>query len=58
MEESRDVLEFVKDRIEGEVSIATWCSCTTRTGALTVHLEEGRVFDAEVGVLALIHGRD
>lgn len=58
VEESRDVLEFVKDRIEGEVSIATWCSCTTRTGALTVHLEEGRVFDAEVGVLALIHGRD
>lgn len=42
-----DVLEFVRERIEGEVSIATWCKCDTRVGALTVHLEEPRVFDAE-----------
>lgn len=52
-DESRDVLEFVRDRIEGEVAIPTWCTCTTRTGALTVHLEEGRVFDAEVSSFGL-----
>ncbi|GAA5905207.1 uncharacterized protein JCM6883_006320 [Sporobolomyces salmoneus] len=42
-----DLIEYVKDRIEGEVSIATWCKCDTRVGALTVHLEEARTFDAE-----------
>lgn len=45
---NRDVLEIVKERIEGEVTIATWCQCDTRVGALTVHLEEGRAFDAEI----------
>ncbi|GAA6061678.1 hypothetical protein JCM10212_005970 [Sporobolomyces blumeae] len=42
-----DLLEYVRERIEGEVSIATWCKCDTRVGALTIHLEEGRAFDAE-----------
>lgn len=42
-----DLLEYVRERTEGEVSIATWCKCDTRTGALAVHLEEARVFDAE-----------
>ncbi|GAA5947003.1 hypothetical protein JCM3765_002113 [Sporobolomyces pararoseus] len=42
-----DLIEYVKDRIEGEVSIATWCKCDTRVGALTVHVEEARAFDAE-----------
>ncbi|GAA6023731.1 hypothetical protein JCM10207_000238 [Rhodosporidiobolus poonsookiae] len=42
-----DLLEYVRERIEGEVSIATWCKCDTRTGALAVHLEQARVFDAE-----------
>ncbi|GAA6032860.1 hypothetical protein JCM8097_000833 [Rhodosporidiobolus ruineniae] len=42
-----DVLEYVRERIEGEVSIATWCRCDTRTGSLTIHLEQARVFDAE-----------
>jgi WD repeat-containing protein 48 len=45
---SVDVLEFVKERIEGEAAVATWCKCDTRVGALTIHLEEARVFDAEV----------
>lgn len=45
-----DLLAFVKERIEGEASTATWCKCDTRVGALTVHLEESRVFDAEVYV--------
>lgn len=44
-----DVLEFVRERIEGEVaSVPSWCKCDTRVGSLTVHLEEARVFDAEV----------
>lgn len=44
-----DVLEFVRERIEGEIaSVPTWCKCDTRVGSLTVHLEEARVFDGEV----------
>ncbi|GAA5914203.1 hypothetical protein JCM8208_001517 [Rhodotorula glutinis] len=46
-ERGYDLLEYVRERTEGEVSIATWCKCDTRTGALAVHLEEARVFDAE-----------
>ncbi|KAL8278770.1 hypothetical protein RQP46_008839 [Phenoliferia psychrophenolica] len=46
----QDLLDFVKDRVEGEGSVATWCKCDTRVGALTVHLEEQRVFDAEIYV--------
>ncbi|GJN91586.1 hypothetical protein Rhopal_004609-T1 [Rhodotorula paludigena] len=42
-----DMLDYVRERIEGEVSIATWCKCDTRVGALTIHLEEARAFDAE-----------
>ncbi|KAH9807578.1 hypothetical protein DFH28DRAFT_1004490 [Melampsora americana] len=43
-----DLLQLVKDRIEGEASIANWCSVEIQTGLLTVHLEESRCFDAEV----------
>lgn len=45
---SVEVLEMVKDRIEGETMVITWCAVDTRIGSLVVHLEEGRVFDAEV----------
>ncbi|KAK4058019.1 hypothetical protein OIO90_000758 [Microbotryomycetes sp. JL221] len=43
-----DVLEFVKEKIEGEAAVATWCKCDTRVGSLSIHLEENRVFDGEV----------
>ncbi|GAA5835256.1 hypothetical protein JCM11251_006661 [Rhodosporidiobolus azoricus] len=46
-EPADDVLEYVRERIEGEVSIAPWAKYDTRVGALTVHLEQARVFDAE-----------
>ncbi|BGP04746.1 hypothetical protein JCM10049v2_000548 [Rhodotorula toruloides] len=42
-----DLLDYVRERIEGEVSIAPWCKCDTRIGSLTIHLDETRVFDAE-----------
>ena len=45
---SMEVLEMVRDRIEGETMVITWCQVDTRIGSLVVHLEEGRVFDAEV----------
>ncbi|ORX37083.1 hypothetical protein BD324DRAFT_624711 [Kockovaella imperatae] len=45
---SIEALELVRDRIEGETMIITWCSVDTKIGSLVVHLEEGRVFDAEV----------
>lgn len=44
----REALELVKERIEGEAVTPTWCSVDTRIGGLTVHLEEGRCFDAEM----------
>ena len=45
---SRDLLEMVKERIEGEGSTSTWCTCTSRIGSLSIHLDEAQVFDAEV----------
>ena len=45
---SIEILELVKDRIEGETMVITWCQVDTKIGSLVVHLEEGRVFDAEV----------
>jgi hypothetical protein len=44
----REALEIVRERVEGESMTPTWCSVDTRIGSLTVHLEEARVFDAEV----------
>lgn len=43
-----EVLELVKERIEGEAAMPLWCTVDTRTGSLTVHLEYPRCFDAEV----------
>ncbi|KAK4684516.1 WD repeat-containing protein 48, partial [Tremellales sp. Uapishka_1] len=45
---SQEVLELIKERVEGETLVITWCGVDTKIGSLTVHLEEGRVFDAEV----------
>lgn len=45
---SQEVLELVKERVEGETLVITWCQVDTKIGSLVVHLEEGRVFDAEI----------
>ena len=45
---SMEVLEMVKERVEGETMVITWCQVDTRIGSLVVHLEESRAFDAEV----------
>lgn len=45
---SQEVLELVKERVEGETMVITWCQVDTKIGSLVVHLEEGRVFDAEI----------
>ncbi|EPQ30005.1 uncharacterized protein PFL1_02678 [Pseudozyma flocculosa PF-1] len=42
-----DTLEAVKERIEGQGVTPLWCSVDTKSGALTVHLEEPRCFEAE-----------
>lgn len=44
----REALETVTERIEGEAMVAAWATVDTRIGHLTVHLVEGRCFDAEV----------
>ncbi|KAG0234464.1 hypothetical protein BGW41_001137 [Actinomortierella wolfii] len=41
-------LEDVVNELNTNESVPTWCTVDTRIGALTVHLEEGRCFDAEV----------
>ena len=43
----REALEAVKERIEGEAVVANWAGVDTKTGLLTVHLNE-RCFEAEV----------
>ncbi|SPO25251.1 uncharacterized protein UTRI_02633_B [Ustilago trichophora] len=42
-----DTLEVVKERIEGQGVTPLWCSAETRGGALTIHIEEPRCFEAE-----------
>ncbi|KAG9008693.1 hypothetical protein FRB93_006239 [Tulasnella sp. JGI-2019a] len=44
----REALETVTERIEGEAMVAAWATVDTKIGHLTVHLVEGRCFDAEV----------
>lgn len=46
--QKQDILEFVKNRIEGQAVVSPWCSVETKTGLLTVHIEQSRAFDAEV----------
>lgn len=43
----REALETVKERIEGEAVVASWATVDTKTGLLSVHLNE-RCFEAEI----------
>ena len=43
----REALEIVRERIEGEAVVSTWCSADTKAGVLTIHVNE-RCFEAEV----------
>ncbi|KAG2126054.1 hypothetical protein DEU56DRAFT_743233 [Suillus clintonianus] len=43
----REALEAVRERIEGEAVSSSWSSVDTKTGVLTVHINE-RCFDAEI----------
>lgn len=43
----REALEIVRERIEGEAVISPWSSVDTKTGVLTVHINE-RWFEAEI----------
>ncbi|KAH9850509.1 hypothetical protein C2E23DRAFT_887394 [Lenzites betulinus] len=43
----RETLEIVRERIEGEAVVASWSSLDTKTGVLTVHLNE-RCFESEI----------
>jgi len=43
----REALEAVRERIEGEAVVSTWCMADTKAGVLTIHLTE-RCFEAEV----------
>lgn len=46
--EGVDILETIRNQIEGEALVQSWCTVECRTGLLTVHIEHGRAFDAEV----------
>lgn len=41
-------LEDVKDEVTTAATVANWCSVDTRTGSVTVVLEENTAFDAEM----------
>ena len=43
----REALEIVRERIEGETVVSTWCTADTKAGVLTIHMNE-RCFEAEV----------
>lgn len=43
----REALEAVRERIEGEAVVSAWSSVDTKTGILTVHINE-RCFEAEI----------
>ena len=43
----REALEAVRERIEGEAVVAPWSSVDTKTGVLTVHVNE-KCFEAEI----------
>lgn len=43
----REALETVRERIEGEAVVTSWASLDTKTGVLTVHLNE-KCFEAEI----------
>ncbi|EMD31556.1 hypothetical protein CERSUDRAFT_88909 [Gelatoporia subvermispora B] len=43
----REALETVRERIEGEAVVQSWATVDTKTGQLTVHLNE-RCFEAEI----------
>lgn len=43
----REALETVKERVEGEAVVASWASVDTKTGLLSVHMNE-RCFEAEI----------
>lgn len=43
-----DILDNIRTQIEGEAIVQSWCTVECRTGLLTVHIEQGRAFDAEV----------
>lgn len=43
----REALEIVRERIEGEAVVSTWCSADTKAGVLTIHMTD-RCFEAEV----------
>ncbi|KAI0919919.1 hypothetical protein AcV5_001861 [Taiwanofungus camphoratus] len=43
----REALETVRERIEGEAVVTSWATVDTKTGVLTVHLNE-RCFEAEI----------
>lgn len=53
----RDVLEAVKERVEGEAVVAAWCSVDTKMGLLNVHMNE-RCFEAELYADELINVGD
>ncbi|KAF9810753.1 hypothetical protein IEO21_06804 [Rhodonia placenta] len=43
----REALETVRERVEGEAVVQSWATVDTKTGVLTVHLNE-RCFEAEI----------
>lgn len=43
-----DLLELLRDRIEGSDAAPFWCTTDVRAGLLSVHLQSNKCFDAEM----------
>lgn len=43
-----EALDIVREHIQGNCATPNWCSVETKTGNLTIHLENPRCFDAEI----------
>jgi WD repeat-containing protein 48 len=43
----REALETVRELIEGEAAVGSWCTADTKTGLLAIHMNE-RCFEGEI----------
>lgn len=46
--DSKEALDLVAEHVDGQSFVRQWCQVDTRSGNITVHLEEATCWDAEV----------
>lgn len=46
--DAKEALDLVAEHVDGQSFVRQWCQVDTRSGSITVHLEEATCWDAEV----------